>query len=164
MIAKAKAEKEATAAAEKAREAVEATKKLEEEVKKLSEQEARAATLAQEALGKAEAAGASVETLLSRAKGFGAGLSWEKFSSQLTNAAQNPEEKPKVQIATVRGQAKARSLPAKKAVVKQPRFKLPDLKLKVEPKPKGKQPEEEKEVRKVFGGLFSQETIYVDED
>ncbi|KAG7949670.1 hypothetical protein I3843_13G075600 [Carya illinoinensis] len=163
-LAKAKAEKEAMVAAEKAREAVEATKKLEEEVKKLSEQEARAATLAQEAKGKAEAAGASVETLLSKAKDFGAGLSWEKFSSQLTNAAQNPEEKPKVQLATVRGQAKARSLPAMKAVVKQPIFKLPDLKPKEKSKPKGKQPEDKKEVRKVFGGLFSQETIYVDED
>ncbi|GLT55367.1 hypothetical protein SLA2020_284970 [Shorea laevis] len=163
--AKAKAEEEATIAAEKAREAAEATKKLEEEVKKLSVQEARAASLAEEAQEKAEVAGASVETLLNKAKDFGSGLSWEKLSSQVTTAVQNSAEKSKVQIATVRGQAKARSLQPTKAVVnKQPSFKLPSLKPKEEPKPKGKQTEGKTEVRKVFGGLFSQETIYVDDD
>lgn len=163
--AKAKAEEEATIAAEKAREAAEATKKLEEEVKKLSAQEARAASLAEEAQEKAEVAGASVETLLNKAKDFGTGLSWEKLSSQVTTAVQNSAEKSKVQIATVRGQAKARSLQPTKAVVnKQPSFKLPSLKPKEQPKPKGKQTEGKTEVRKVFGGLFSQETIYVDDD
>lgn len=166
-LAKAKAEEEAKTAAEKAREAAEEAKKLEEEVKKLSEKEARAATLAEEAQEKAEAAGTSVESILSKAKVFGSGLSWEKLSSQLTTAAQKPEEKPKVQIATVRGQAKARSLPAKKAAVKQPGLKFPALKPKeAEAKPKGKQSTDQgkTEVRKLFGGLFSQETVYVDED
>lgn len=166
-LAKAKAEEEAKTAAEKAREAAEEAKKLEEEVKKLSEKEARAATLAEEAQEKAQAAGTSVESILSKAKVFGSGLSWEKLSSQLTTAAQKPEEKPKVQIATVRGQAKARSLPAKKAAVKQPGLKFPALKPKeAEAKPKGKQSTDQgkTEVRKLFGGLFSQETVYVDED
>ncbi|XP_059431028.1 protein PLASTID TRANSCRIPTIONALLY ACTIVE 16, chloroplastic [Corylus avellana] len=216
--AKAKAEEEALEAAEKARAAAEATKKLEKEVKKLSEQEARATSLAEEAQEKAEVAGASVETLLNKAKDFGSGLSWEKLSSQVSTAVQNSAEKPKVQVATVRGQAKARSLQPKNAVVnkqpsfklpsfkpkeeplqpknavvnkqpsfklpsfkpkeeplqpknavvnKQPSFKLPSFKPKEEPKPKpkGKQQTEEKpEVRKVFGGLFSQETIYVDDE
>ncbi|XP_007016331.2 PREDICTED: protein plastid transcriptionally active 16, chloroplastic [Theobroma cacao] len=164
-LAKAKAEEEATVAAEKAREAAEATKKLEEEVKKLSKQEARATSLAEEAQEKAEAAGASVEGLLSKARGFSSGLSWEKFSSQMATAVQKPsdEEKPKVQIATVRGQAKARTLPSKKAVVKQPAPKSFFPKPKETPKTKAKETEKT-EVRKVFGGLFQQETIYVDDD
>ncbi len=159
--AKAKAEEEALKATEKGREAAKATKKLEQEVKKLSDQE----TIAQEAKEKAEAARASMEGLFSKAKDLSAGLSWEKFSSQLTTAAQKPTEKPKVQIATVRGQAKARSLQPKKAVVKLPTFpRLPASKSKEAPKPKGKQPESKVEVRKVLGGLFKQETIYIDDD
>lgn len=134
-------------------------------MKKLSEQETRAATLADEAKEKAEAAGASVEVFLSKAKDLGSGLSWEKFSSQLAISVQKPTEKPKVQIATVRGQAKARSLQPKKAVVKLPTFpRPPAFKPKEEPQPKGKQPESKAEVRKVFGGLFKQETIYIDDD
>lgn len=167
-LAKVRAEEEARVAAEKAREAAEATKKLEEEVKKLSEQEARAASLAEEAQEKADAAETSMENLLSKAKDFGSGLSWKSFSSQLTIPGQNPEEKPIVQIATVRGQAKARSLPAQKAVLKPPSLNFPSFKPKEKPepkpKPKGKQTEEKKEVRKVFGGLFSQETVYIDDD
>ncbi|XP_061368457.1 protein PLASTID TRANSCRIPTIONALLY ACTIVE 16, chloroplastic [Gastrolobium bilobum] len=159
LLAKAKAEEEARVAAEKAREAAETTKKLEEEVKKLSQQEARAASLAQEAQDKAEAAGASVESLLNKAKDFGAGFSWQKFSSQISTSIQKPDEdeNTNVQLATVRGQAKARSLTPNKAVVKQtaPRS---DAR-----KPK-EQAEKPKEVRKVFGGLFKQETIYVDDD
>lgn len=159
--AKAKAEEEALKATEKAREAAEAAKKRE------PGQETRAASLAEEAKEKAEAAGASVEGLLSKAKDLGAGLSWEKFSSQLATAVQKPTEnqKPKVQVATVRGQAKARSLQPKKAVVKLPTLpRPPAFKPKEEPKPKAKQPESKAEVRKVFGGLFKQETIYVDDD
>ncbi|XP_059660798.1 protein PLASTID TRANSCRIPTIONALLY ACTIVE 16, chloroplastic [Cornus florida] len=172
-LAKAKAEEEAIKASEKAREAANATKKLEQEVKKLEQQEARAATLAEEAEEKAVAAGASVESLLNKAKDLSSGLSWEKFSSQLSEAVQNnkpSDEKPKVQVATVRGQAKARTLPPKKAVIKQPSFsfKPPALKPKAEPKPKPKpkatQTESTKEVRKLFGGLFEQETIYVDDE
>ncbi|XP_022729262.1 protein plastid transcriptionally active 16, chloroplastic-like [Durio zibethinus] len=168
-LAKAKAEEKAKVAAEKAREAADAAKKLEEEVKKLSEQEARAASLAEEAQEKAEAAGASVEGLLTKAKDLSAGFSWKKFSSQIATAVQKPsdEEKPKVQIATVRGQAKAKMLPSKKALVKQdPKSLFPKPKEAPKPKvPKPKAKETEKtEVRKVFGGLFQQETIYVDDD
>ncbi|PON75612.1 Hopanoid-associated sugar epimerase [Parasponia andersonii] len=164
-LAKAKAEEEARTAAEKAREAAEAAKKLEEEVKRLSEKEAQAASLAEEAQEKAEAAGASFENLFNKAKDIGSGFSWEKLSTQLAaTTVQKPQETPKVQIATVRGQAKARTLPSLKAIVKQ---KRPASKSKVEPKssPKGKQTEvKSPEVRKVFGGLFKQETIYVDDD
>ncbi|KAL9255928.1 PLASTID TRANSCRIPTIONALLY ACTIVE 16, chloroplastic-like protein [Drosera capensis] len=118
-LAMAKAEEEAIRASEIAREAAEAAKKLEEEVKKLSEQEARAASLAEEAKQKAVAAGTSVENLLTKAKGFRAGISFEKLGSQLANAIPKPTtDMPKVQIATIRGQAKAQSLPAQKAVVK----------------------------------------------
>ncbi|RDX99417.1 Protein plastid transcriptionally active 16, chloroplastic [Mucuna pruriens] len=155
MQEKAKAEEEARVAAEKAREAADSTKKVEEEVKKLSQREARAASLAQE---KAEVDGASVETLLNKAKDFGAGFSWEKLSSQISTSIQKPDEdeKPKVQLATVRGQAKARNLAPNKAVVKQTAQRSGAG--------KPKQAETAKEVRNVFGGLFKQETIYVDDE
>lgn len=68
-----------------------------------------------------------------------------------------------MQVATVRGQAKARSLPSLKAVVKNPRPPSPS-RPKVVPKPKAKATEPKKETRKVFGGLFKQETIYIDDD
>ncbi|KAI3450346.1 hypothetical protein Pfo_007011 [Paulownia fortunei] len=158
-IAKAKAEEEAIKASEQAREAADAARKLEEEVKKLEQEEARAASLATEAQKKAEAAGASVESLLNKAKGMTSGISWENLSSELISAVQKPNEEPKVQVATVRGQAKARSLPSLKAVVKNPSSKPKDI-----PKPKANKTESKKETRKVFGGLFQQETIYVDDD
>lgn len=164
-VAKARAEEEAKIAAEKAQEAAEVSKKLEDEVKKLSEQESRAASLAQDAQLKAEAAGASIEGILSKAKDIGSGLSWDKLSAQLASSVQiKPNETPKVQVATVRGRAKARTLPPLKALVKQTgtRFGAFSKPSKEEPKPKGNQTKGEK--RKVFGGLFTQETIYVDED
>ncbi|KAL0435011.1 UNVERIFIED_CONTAM: protein PLASTID TRANSCRIPTIONALLY ACTIVE 16, chloroplastic [Sesamum radiatum] len=154
-LAKAKAEEEAIKASDQARAAAEATRKLEEEVKKLEEQEARAANLAAEAQEKAEAAGASVESFLEKAKG----VSWENLGSQLKSAVQKLDNVPKVQIATVRGQAKARSLPSLKAVVKKPARQPKDI-----PQPKSKQTDSKKETRKVFGGLFQQETIYIDDD
>ncbi|KAJ6984500.1 protein PLASTID TRANSCRIPTIONALLY ACTIVE 16 [Populus alba x Populus x berolinensis] len=160
-LAKAKAEEETRVAAEKASEAA---KKLEDEVKKLSKQGAKAASLAEEAQGKAEAAGASVENFLSKATEAGSGFSWEKLSSQISTAVQTTTENTKVQLATVRGQAKARSLPVQKAVAKQPSPKPRALKPKEEPKPKAKETEPKTEVRKVFGGLFRQETIYIDDD
>ncbi|KAJ6309879.1 hypothetical protein OIU76_014759 [Salix suchowensis] len=160
-LAKAKAEEETRVAAEKASEAA---KMVEEEVKKLSGQEAKASSLAEEAQEKAEAAGASVENFLSKAKEVGSGFSWEKFSSQISTAAQTASEKPKVQLATVRGQAKARSLPVQKAVVNRPSPKPLALKPEEEPKPKAKETESKAEVRKLFGGLFQQETIYIDDD
>ncbi|KAK4483102.1 hypothetical protein RD792_010279 [Penstemon davidsonii] len=160
-IAKAKAEEEAIKASEQAREAAEAAKKLGEEVKKLEQVEARAANLAAEAQKKAEAAGVSVESLLDKAKGVTSGITWESLSSQLKSAVEKLDEEPKVRIATVRGQAKARSLPSIKAVVKNPSTsKSRDV-----PKPKGKETADaKKETRNVFGGLFKQETIYIDDD
>ncbi|GFP91198.1 protein tic 62 chloroplastic [Phtheirospermum japonicum] len=143
-LAKAKAEEEAMRASEQAREAAEA-------------EEVRASSRATEAQKNAEAAGASVEGLLSKAKGVT--LSWENLSSQLKSAVQKTDGEPKVQVATVRGQAKARSLPSLKAVVKKPPTKSKDVS-----KPKAKNTESKKETRKVFGGLFQQETIYIDDE
>ncbi|KAJ9146701.1 hypothetical protein P3X46_028934 [Hevea brasiliensis] len=164
-LAKARAEEEARVAAEKARDAADAAKKLKEEVKKLSQQEAKATSLAEDAQEKAEAAGTSVENLLNRAKDIRAGFSWEKLSTQIATAVQTTNgEKPNVQIATVRGQAKARSLPVQKAVVKRPTPKFPALKPREQPKPKAKETESKTEVKKLFGGLFQQETIYVDDE
>ncbi|KAF8402965.1 hypothetical protein HHK36_011058 [Tetracentron sinense] len=158
-LAKTKAKKETQRATQKAWEAAEAEKKLEEEVKKLSDQAARATSLAEEARENAEAAGSSVESFLNKAKNFSSGLSWEKLGSQVATAVQNPEEKPKVQIATVRGQAMARTLPSMRAVIKKPTPKPNAL-----PSPKAKPNEANKEVRKVLGDLFKQETIYIDDD
>ncbi|CAM0957230.1 unnamed protein product [Alopecurus aequalis] len=97
---------------------------------------------------------ASLENLLTRAKGLklNTDFSWDKFSTQLAAAGaaatrNSDEEEPKAQIATVRGQARAKKLAPQRAVVK--------------PATKQAAP---KEVRPVFGGLFKQETIFVDED
>lgn len=160
-------------AEERAREAAEAAKKLEEEVKKLSKQEAKAASLAEEAQVRAQAAGAaSVENFLNKAKKINIGTtlpSWEKLSTQFANAVPNykpngndDEKKPKVQIATVRGQAKAKTLVPKKAFVKPFAAKQKDELKKVKARETDDQPK--KEVRNVFGGLFKQETIYIDDD
>ncbi|XP_042474667.1 protein PLASTID TRANSCRIPTIONALLY ACTIVE 16, chloroplastic-like [Zingiber officinale] len=164
VYAEAKAKEEAEeAAAEKAREATAKKKKIEEEAQKLEEKKTRAATASKEARQLVEDAGASLDGLLARAKGLAGGeFSWDKLSSQLatvvavtTNGAAEGKIKTTTQVATVRGQAKARSLPAKKAVVKRP--PPPE-------KPKTKQPEASPEVKKIFGGLFKQETIYIDDD
>lgn len=165
ILEKAKAEEEARVTAEKESEAADTTKKKEEAGKRLSKQEAQAVNLANEAEEKAEAAGTSVEGILNKAKDISAGFSWQKLSSQISTSIQKPDEeedeKPKVQLATVRGQAKARSLIPKIAVTKQTTPKNRDSKPKEE---KRKQVETPKEVRKLFGGLFKQETIYIDDD
>ncbi|XP_020585428.1 protein plastid transcriptionally active 16, chloroplastic [Phalaenopsis equestris] len=161
--AKAKAEEEAIIALEKAREAETAAKKLEEEVQKLSKQQTQAASLAEEAQARAEAAGSTLEDLISKAKGLGE-FSWQKLSSQITTAvspnSSNSKSPPPTRIATTRGQANASILPPRKAVLKQQQSK---------PIPKQKQVEREEkatkaDVRSVFGGLFKQETIYIDDD
>ncbi|KAG6412490.1 hypothetical protein SASPL_125169 [Salvia splendens] len=155
-LAKEEAEEEALRATEEARKSAEAVKKAKEEDEDL------AASLS-EAQKKA---GESVESFLNTAKGFSSGINWDNLSSQLKSAVQKNEEadEPKVQVATVRGQAKARSLPSLKAVVKKPARTPPVSKAKDVPKPKAKAPEPSKETRKVFGGLFKQETIYIDDD
>ncbi|KAK1320451.1 hypothetical protein QJS10_CPA03g01694 [Acorus calamus] len=149
-IAKAK-EEEAIKASERAREAANAAKKLEEEVNKLSEQEAEAAKLVGEAKRKAEEAGLSLEAMLSKAKDLGGGFNWEKVKSQVSAAVsqKEEEEEEKVAVATVRGQTKAKVLTPQKAVVKKGK--------------REKEEEEKREVRKVFGGLFKQEVIYMDD-
>ncbi|KAI4385564.1 hypothetical protein MLD38_003577 [Melastoma candidum] len=152
LLAKAKAE-EALLAAEKDQEAADAVKKLEEEA---AEQNMKTANLTEQAKENVEAARISVEGIFDKAKGIGAGFSLEKLNFNFSNGASEPEEKPKVQIATIRGRAKAQSLPAKKAVVKKP---SPPPR-----KPVKEKVEEKKEVRKVFGGLFQQETVYIDDD
>ncbi|GER35474.1 plastid transcriptionally active 16 [Striga asiatica] len=145
-LAKAKAEEEANKASEQA-----------EAEKNLEEQEFRASSLATEAQKKVQsAAEASVESFLSRAKGVTS--SWENLSLQLKSAVQKTANgpEPKVRVATVRGQAKARSLPSVKAVVKKPSLKSKDVSKQKDNKTT--------ETRKVFGGLFKQETIYIDDD
>uniref|UniRef100_A0A7N0UIT6 NAD(P)-binding domain-containing protein n=1 Tax=Kalanchoe fedtschenkoi TaxID=63787 RepID=A0A7N0UIT6_KALFE len=158
--AAAKAEEEALLAAQKAVEAAEAAKKLEEEVQKLSAVEAKAASLADEAQKKAAEAGASLESIMSKSKGIGKDFTWDKLSAQVANAVPKFDDKPdadeKVQVATVRGRAKAQSLPPQKAVVK----RSPPPPAKAAPVKE----EKKAEVRKVFGGLFKQETIYIDDD
>ncbi|XP_076944293.1 protein PLASTID TRANSCRIPTIONALLY ACTIVE 16, chloroplastic-like [Bidens hawaiensis] len=90
----------------------------------------------------------------------GLALSWGKLSSGFASAVKNNSiALPKVQIATVRGQAKARTLPPKPAVVKKPAAAKKAAPPVQQPKPK----ESKAEVRKIFGGVFQQETIYVDD-
>lgn len=140
-----------------------------QKLKKLSEKEpqtpskAKAKAEAEEAPEKADNASSLVNNFFSKAKGFGSAQSWDKLAFQLPK----PAEESNVQIATVRGQAKARSLPSKKAAVRQAAQtnSKPSLAVKSKENSKPKAKEETKaEVRKVFGGLFKQETIYVDDD
>nr|GEV39725.1 hypothetical protein [Tanacetum cinerariifolium] len=175
-IAKAKAE-EAVRAAEQAAEVAE------NEVKKLEPQEATSSTLAEDVQERATTARKSFTQLMDRFKTTtkateepepiaedspaqeGApslALSWRQLGKGLASAVKNnPIELPKVQIATVRGQAKARNLPPKQAVVKKPTPKQPAPKKAPAVQPKAK--ESKGEVRKIFGGVFQQETIYVDD-
>ncbi|KAM0948315.1 putative NAD(P)-binding domain, NAD(P)-binding domain superfamily [Dioscorea sansibarensis] len=154
-VAKANAE-EALIAAERARETEEAAKKLKQEAKKASLKEFQADSIAKEAQ---ERAAASLNGFLNKAKDLSGDFSWENLSSKFAaTVTQNfDEEELKTQIATVRGQAKARKLTPKKAVVKQ-------VTPKPKPKPKTNESELKPEVRKVFGGLFKQETIYIDDE
>lgn len=167
-LAKEEAEEEALRATEEARKSAQAARKAEEEAAKPEKEESVASSLAAEAQKKAEDAGASVESFFNKAKGLSSGISWDTLSSQLKSAVQQTEEEePKVQVATVRGQAKARSLPSLKAVVKKPDRPPPPSRPKDVPRPKAKAAkvaEPKKETRKVFGGLFKQETIYIDDD
>ncbi|KAG8085063.1 hypothetical protein GUJ93_ZPchr0010g10791 [Zizania palustris] len=145
-VAKAQAEEEALAS----QRAEEDTSKLKAEGKKTPPEEAGASAVNE--------AQASLENLLSRARGFSTDFSWEKLSTQLAGAAargSDEEAEPKAQIATVRGQAKAKKLAPQRAVVKPAAQKA---------RPTPKQPDSKPEVRPVFGGFFKQETIYVDED
>ncbi|KAF0927595.1 hypothetical protein E2562_034473 [Oryza meyeriana var. granulata] len=149
-VAKAQAEEEAQTL-QRAREAEEDANKLKAKGKKTPSDEAAASAVSE--------AQASLENLISKAKGFSTDFSWEKLSTQLAGAATrdrySDEEEPKAQIATVRGQAKAKKLAPQRAVVKPAAQKT---------RPTPKQPESKPEVRPVFGGLFKQETIFVDED
>lgn len=139
-----------------------AVQKLEEEPKVQPQENARASRLAAEAQKKAETD--TVESFFDKAKDMTSGFSWDNLSLQLKSAVQKPEEEPKVQLATVRGQAKARSLPSQKAVIKNRVRPPPPSKPKSVPQPKAKPTEYKTETRNVFGGLFKQETIYVDDD
>lgn len=136
-----------------------------QKLKKLSEKEPQAPSKAK-AEEEAESAGSFVNNFFSKAKDLGSAQPWEKLAFQLQKP---PSEESNVQVATVRGQAKARALPSKKAAVRQPQTNSNSkppfaVKAKENSKPKGKEEGSKAEVRKVFGGLFSQETIYVDDD
>lgn len=156
---------EKSKAEEEARGAAEAAKRQEQEAKKLEKKEAKvAANIAKEAEENASSvAGPSVESLLEKAKGLSTGFSFEKFSSQLKSAVEKANEESDVQVATVRGRAKAKNLPAQKAVVKTPPRNPFSSKTKEAPKPAKQTETATTEKRQIFGGLFQQETIYVDD-
>ncbi|CAN4101787.1 unnamed protein product [Withania somnifera] len=101
---------EKSQAEEEARGAAEAAKRKEQEAKKLEKKEAKASdNIAKEAEENASSvAGPSVESLLEKAKGLSTGFSFEKFSSQLKSAVEKANEESDVQVATVRGRAKAK--------------------------------------------------------
>ncbi|KAJ4744641.1 hypothetical protein LUZ62_006139 [Rhynchospora pubera] len=151
-VAKAKAEEAALIASQKARAAEDAVKKP----PKVSKSPSTPSSTKPEQ----KVAGPDVTAVLENGfKEFSGKFSWDKLSAQLATAVaqkseEEEEEKPKAQIATIRGLAKARKLTPQKAVIKQ----APQR-----PKPKPKQPEPKSEVSKVFG-IFKQETIYVDDD
>ncbi|KAM3309296.1 protein PLASTID TRANSCRIPTIONALLY ACTIVE 16, chloroplastic [Capsicum chacoense] len=156
---------EKSKAEEEARGAAEAAKRLEQEAKKLEKKEAKAAAnFTKEAEETASSADIpSVESLLEKAKGLSTGFSFEKFSSQLKSAVEKANGESDVQVATIKGRAKAKNLPAQKAVVKTPPRNPFASKTKEAPKPAKQTEITSTEKRKIFGGLFQQETIYVDD-
>lgn len=148
--AKAQAEEETLASERANKKAEAAASKSEADTKTTPSEEAAATPSA------VNGAQASLENLLSRAKVISADFSWEKFSTQFadvtTPLTSSLEKEPnKAQIATVRGQEKAKKLAPRIAVVKPAAQKA-------------KQPDPKPEVRALFGGLFKQETVYVDDD
>lgn len=160
---------EKSKAEEEARGFAEADKRQEQEAKKLEKKEAEATANIAKQVEEKESSDSipSVESLLEKAKDFSTGFSFEKISSQLQSAVEKVND-ANVQVATVRGQAKAKNLPAQKAVVKTPQRnpfapKKEVSKTKAAPKPAKQTEVAETEKRKIFGGLFQQETIYVDD-
>lgn len=148
--------KEAEEEKENARESKAAAQKLEERIKKVVKKESLGEDISSDAVRP------RLEDLLTKAaKGLGEDFSWKKLSSQIAIAVSpNPtsDVSPQALIATIRGQAKARTLQPRKAVVKQQQQQPSKT------KPKQNQSEQKVQVASVFGGLFKQETIYVDDD
>lgn len=139
-------------ASKRANEAEAAAGKFEANMKKAPLEDAAAAA------SPVTEAQASLENLLSIPKVISTDFFWKKFSTQLaevTTPRTSLEKEPKAQIATVRGQEKAKKLAPRIAIVKPAVQKV---------KPQLKQPDPKPEVRPVFGGLFKQETVYVDDD
>lgn len=86
--------------------------------------------------------------------------SWDKLSSQLQAVKKIVDDEPKVQVATVRGVAKARKLaPQRKAAASV----VPKRRQKAVATPEKKGKKTETETRKMFGGMFQQQTIYMDD-
>jgi membrane protein involved in colicin uptake len=132
------ADAEAQAAVEEARKASQLAAQLEAEARKLAAEEAKAATIAAKAQAKAEAASASVDGLEAKAKELGIST----FSNPLG------------------GRSLGSFIP-----------KLEEVKSRLPKGEKGAIPElatateiGQKPVKQFFGGLFKQDTIYVDED
>lgn len=142
-------EAESRAAVEESRRAALLATQLETEAKQLEAQEVRAATLAEKAQAQAAAAAASVDDLTSKAKELGTdflnisksvpslGFSLPAFSP--SSAKGTPKPKP------------APSPPKKQQL--EPALPSPVVSVPA-PKP---------QVNTIFGGLFSQETVYVDD-
>lgn len=144
--------KEETLASKRAKEAEAAASKFEADMKKAPLEDAAATA------SPVNEAQASLENLFSIPKVISTDFFWEKFSTQLaevTTPRTSLEKEPKAQMATVRGQEKAKKLAPQIAIVKPAAQKV---------KPQLKQPDPKPEVRPVFGGLFKQETVYVDDD
>jgi hypothetical protein len=132
------ADAEAQAAVEQARQASQLAAQLEAEAKKLAAEEAKAATVAAKAQAKAEAAAASVDGLEAKVKELG------------INTFSNP----------LGGRSLGSFIPkleeVKSRLPKGEKEAIPELATATEI---GQKP-----ARQFFGGLFKQDTIYVDED
>lgn len=167
-VAREKVEAEARAAVEAAREASQLAAQLEAEAKQLAAEEAKAATLAQKAQAQAAAAAASVDGLASRMKELGpeiftkAGLGSEIF----TKAAKAGPSLASFSLPAF-PTLSAKSTTQKPAAAPAPKLSPPPPKRKQrEPAlstPSASVPASKPQVNSIFGGLFTQETIYVDE-
>ncbi|KAH7352544.1 hypothetical protein KP509_19G051100 [Ceratopteris richardii] len=162
--ARERADAEARAAVEEARKATQLAAQLEAEAKQLAAAEAKAASAAEKAQAQAAAAAASVESLASKikelpgtqklfakAKGGDKPLSLPTFSIPSFPAMATNKAK-----ATPTGSSK----PQPNKPAPPPKKKQRDPVLATSPPPP---PASKPQTNSIFGGLFTQETVYVDE-
>lgn len=140
--AKAKAEEEERIAAENVRKKQELAEQLEAEAKRLAEKEAEATELAAQV--KAGVATASFDYFASKAKEFGVDIFGGSKGTQIITSSNSQSRKSlETPVVTLKGEEKYATSQPKKVFSSV--FKLPAIKKKT-------------------GGVFKQETIYVDDD
>ncbi|GLJ41489.1 hypothetical protein SUGI_0858630 [Cryptomeria japonica] len=157
--ARAKAEEDARIAAENERQAKELVSQLEAEAKRLAGQEAKATQLADQV--KTVAGTASIDYFVGKAKEFGIDLFGNKTGTQVIKSSDSqPQKNFGTLLSTVKGKVKS---------AKSESFDVQAVTVEGEEKSAALKQDgvvavSQPQVNKFLGGLFKQETIYVDDD